>query len=278
MINKKNYLFLLLLSIIFLFSCKDKKVTTGENKIKFSQIVVDTIAHLENDSTKPSCSLKMTLKYPVEAESSTQLDSLQRIFIETSLGLQYINKSFKDAANAYAKSYVEDYLKLSKEFDSDDYMNSFSFNYEESVLSKIYFNEDGFLNYSLDVFSYTGGAHGMGGTFCYVIYLKNTNLITLEEIFPYSSLSSIGEMIVAQLIKDRELKTTGQLTEDGFFSVEEIMPTDNFYFNKEGMTWIYNPYQIAVFSLGEIRVSLKWENLKDLINEESPLKAFVDNI
>ena len=55
------------------------------------------------------------------------------------------------------------------------------------------------------------------------------------------------------------------------------MPTDNFYFDKEGITWIYNPYQIAVFSLGEIKVTLKWEMLKNLILDNSPVKEFVES-
>ena len=182
MINKKNVFLLFLLCSILISSCSEKKVSHEANNIEFNQLKIDTIAYIDGDTTRPSCKLKMKLEYPVKASDKAMLDTLQKIFIETSLGNQYLNNNFEAAANAYAKSYIDDYLKLSKEFDSDDYMNSFSFNYEESLQSQIYFNEDGFLNYSLDVFSYTGGAHGMGGTSCYAIYLKETKLLSIDEI------------------------------------------------------------------------------------------------
>ena len=105
--------------------------------------------------------------------------------------------------------------------------------------------------------------------------MNNYKYISIYDIFNDEYFSNISELIVAQILRDRDLKSSSQLAEEGFFSVEEIMPTDNFYFNTKGITWIYNPYQIAVYPLGEIKVTLSWKAIHEYLSETSPIYEFV---
>jgi hypothetical protein len=67
--------------------------------------------------------------------------------------------------------------------------------------------------------------------------------------------------------------TVDSLSELGFFSPREIDLTENFYIDARGVTWQYNPYDIAPYSLGVITVTLTWDQLYPYLLEESPLIA-----
>ena len=51
--------------------------------------------------------------------------------------------------------------------------------------------------------------------------------------------------------------------DDFFFSAP--YPNGNFSVGKEGITWYFNPYDIAPYALGVIDVTLSWDQLKPLL-------------
>lgn len=272
----------LLLSIsvlISLFSCSEKSNNQSvDNNIQFGSVKLDSIARLISDSENPVCNIKLNLEYPIEANKKALLDTLNYVFVETVFGNQYTKLSFIDASKQYVSAYIADYQQLNKEFDKDELINSASFNYEEILEDTVYYNSNGFLCYGVKRYSYTGGAHGMSGTSCYAMELADFRFLNCDNIFEDIYIQNISDLIVAQIVKDRSLKTPSQLSEDGFFSVEEIAPTDNFYFNEQGITWIYNPYEIAVYAIGQIKVTLSWSSIKDYISESSPVYDFVKKL
>ena len=47
----------------------------------------------------------------------------------------------------------------------------------------------------------------------------------------------------------------------------EIKPNGNFTVSEQGVTYIYNQYEIAPYSMGAIHVSVPWDEIRDLIRE-----------
>ena len=80
------------------------------------------------------------------------------------------------------------------------------------------------------------------------------------------------------LAVQNECETIEQLAEKNiFFSAMEIEPNDNFLLDNKGLTWIYDPYEIAPYAYGAVSVSLPWSKLVDMIDDESSVKAFAQS-
>ena len=47
--------------------------------------------------------------------------------------------------------------------------------------------------------------------------------------------------------------------------LKEIEPNGNFSISDKGVTYIYNHYEIAPYSMGIIRITIPWEDLNDII-------------
>ncbi|NLZ19084.1 MAG: DUF3298 domain-containing protein [Bacteroidales bacterium] len=105
---------------------------------------------------------------------------------------------------------------------------------------------------------YTGGAHGIYGLGCDVFDLGTGEKILEEDLFIddyYSPLCDIlAEAADASVPEeDREM----------LFGTPE--PNGNFAVSEEGITWVYNPYEIAAYASGIIEVPVSWEALKPLL-------------
>lgn len=54
---------------------------------------------------------------------------------------------------------------------------------------------------------------------------------------------------------DLKLTNINELSKKDY-SPENIVATDNFYAEKNGITWLYNPYDIAPYYLGQTRITI----------------------
>ena len=50
-----------------------------------------------------------------------------------------------------------------------------------------------------------------------------------------------------------------------YLLVSEILPSDNFKVTEDGITFIYNPYEIAAYAAGTIRITIPWDELQDIL-------------
>ncbi|MDO5570841.1 MAG: DUF3298 domain-containing protein [Bacteroidales bacterium] len=275
----KSTIFILSLGLLMACTGKEK---IKENQIKFETVKLDTMVNLFNDSTKPKCDFSLEMVYPSAGESQEKLTKLQELFVADYFGDKYIGQIPTIAANSYMKDYVENYLLLEedyKKFKSEDNDNMVGawMNYVEKSSSSIYFNAGNIISYTINFYTYTGGAHGMQANTNFVIDAKNNTPITLVDIFSESNFEEVAKIIISTIAADRGYTDPKQLNEEGFFSLEEVSPTDNFLVNEKGMKWTYNPYEIAVYAAGTIEVFVEWDKLIPYIIEESPVLPIINS-
>jgi hypothetical protein len=150
-----------------------------------------------------------------------------------------------------------------------------AYSYEHTTDLIIHFNKANLLSYSVQRFDYTGGAHGMTTDSCFTILLNKGRFLTQEDLFDDSSLDKISELIIKQIAKDNKVDDPIKLEEEGFFSVKEISPNSNLYATNEGITWIYNPYDIAAYAIGSVEVTIPYSELKPYLKAQHPLTALI---
>ena len=123
-------------------------------------------------------------------------------------------------------------------------------------------NPDSIITYAATSYVYTGGAHGYH-SIRYLNFSRSTgHLFTLDQVLDLSRQKDIIQLIVQDLMQQFECNSIQQLEDQGFIGIREMSLTDNFYIGKHGITFVFNPYDIACYALGKQSVTLTYNQLK----------------
>lgn len=264
------------------FSCTTKP---SDYTILLDSIVVDSVCPLFHNYEKPACHFSLNMEVPYVEGNTSLSQSLERFLTQIprqGAFAEDTDGSLQGMADNYLRSYIMQYLQEGKvAIDSygDDMQAAATWmSYEEQAEGKVVFTEGQFLSYQFKVYSYMGGAHGNTSTTNRVYDLAGQSQITLSNLFTPETLEVVTSELRNALAQQNDCQSVDELAQKNiFFSVFEIEPNDNFLIDQRGMTWIYDPYEIAPYAYGTVAVSLPWNRLWDLIDEESPVKAFAQS-
>ncbi len=112
-----------------------------------------------------------------------------------------------------------------------------------------------------------GTPHPLMDVVSYAFYVPEGKLLTLSDIFADES---GARDIVKQYIQDivTSEKYQEYLLDDYESYVSDILTEDDFYLNEQGLVVICNPYLLTQYEAGVIEISVPYEALKEVINEE----------
>jgi len=222
---------------------------------------------------------------PVDNTSAETLHAVERFISSITKDGSFemdANGSVESMVRVYVKSYIMQYLSEGHdaigqhETEAEEHEAASTWmNYEEKVWGRILFNEDCFLSYQVFIESFSGGAHSNKSYDNGVFNLATLEQIALTDLFSEVSMNEVNEMAHHKLMVQYGCNTNEELSEKGLFlSPNEIELNDNFYINKQGITWTYNPYEIAPYSVGEVQICLTWDEVRPLLISDSPLIDF----
>lgn len=279
-INLYRSLIVILLVGCIGVGCKQKTGAGAENKIQFDSILVDKQYHLMNNPEYPNCDLQIRFTFPVKYSDKTVLAAIQKQFVSSFLGEMYEELAPKEAIEKYTELYLEDYKQFETDFKKElespnDLPIESWFSYNESSANEITYNSNDILCYSIQIESYTGGAHGAHSSMNYVLDLTTGRVITEEDIFVDDFQDAIAQMLVDDIANQNEVKNPKELEAIGFFSVDEIFPNGNFLVDEEGITYYFNEYEIAAYVVGITSVTLPYKQIKHLLRTNSPISKLI---
>lgn len=256
--------------------------TSGQSNgdvVSFDVIKVDTVCPLFKNIDKPACHLTMEMEVPVSETSEVVSKNLQKSIIALSMNEDLQSKSNSDMhkmTQVFVHDYLINYLSEGKsaleDYDEDLRSAEEWMSYEERVFGKAIYNSNGLISYQVNVYSYTGGAHGnsslrnmvFDGVQCYQLHLG--------DVLIDSATDDVAAMMTKNLSEQFEGKSIEELCSDGtLFQQFSMSPTENFYVDDKGMTWTFDPYEIAPYATGIITISLTWEQLYPYVVSDSPV-------
>lgn len=270
--NLKLFAFLSLFGAT-LFSCQPK--STLSSQLQADSIKVKTTYFVDNDSTKPYAEVKIKLDF---FKSKTLNDSivsyLNDVIIKASLGKKFVGQSFNSAAEGFIKDYINTYKKDAEsgykfflEKEEDVNIPSWCYVKEIDGVSQSLLNDlSVYRTYS---YEYTGGAHGMHETHFFNVDLKNKTTLHLKDLFVEGYQEHLKEHIANQLMKDKNAKSIAELQEMGYASNDGIPLVENFYLDETGITFFYNVYDVAAYSMGTTEVRLAYTSLTDVLKKNT---------
>lgn len=163
------------------------------------------------------------------------------------------------------KSFFKEYLEVNKDQD-EDYLYAANWINQSNV--NIIFNDKYFATLSFSNYQFMGGAHGMFGETYLVIDTKKGKELKLNDIFDKQSLVILEKRMIKKAYAYTGFENPVSLQDAGYL-VDKIEVTDNFSLSAKGITFVYQPYEIAPYAAGMPAFLFTWEELKDLIKADS---------
>lgn len=162
----------------------------------------------------------------------------------------------------FAEAFINEYQQTPNPFNS--------WELERSL--KIAFVTQDALTLLFEEYGYTGGAHPFSGSRYSMLSLADASQIILPDLLNpgyETALNVAAEKIFRQA---RNLKEEETLEEQGFsFPNNVFSVNDNFGILKEGLDFIFNPYEIAPYALGPTQFLVPYEDIQELIRPDGPL-------
>ena len=200
----------------------------------------------------------VSIEYPVKGAKAEVLAKIEDGILNTVFDMEEIPGSVEETALRYEDNlkdeYFNEYEGLEGGFGAktwEDHVNGyFSGRYKQ------------YLSYMVELYSDRGGAHGIS-TMTPVVFDKNTGDIVPEEAF---FADGYREPVAALL--QAHLPEALEGDEEALAAVSDpglVVPNGLYEVTKDGVTWYYQPYVIAPFSVGVISISIPWNELKPYV-------------
>ena len=197
----------------------------------------------------------VSIEYPVRGAREEVLTKIGEGILNAAFDMEERPGTVEETATRYEDNLKDEYFNEYEGLEGkagvrtwEDHVNGyFSGRYKQ------------FLSYMVEIYSDRGGVHGIN-TMTPVVFDKKTGDVVPEEVF----FADGYREPVAALIQ-AHLPEALEGDEEALAAVSDpdlVGPNGVYEVTKEGVTWYYQPYVIAPFSLGVISITVPWNELK----------------
>lgn len=261
-------------TLLILSSCQRKETT-----VVTERFALDDMIYLTDEATD-SLTVAIELEYPTQIYPDSICTSIQHDLKTHLFGEAYAAMEPQHAVEAYNAMLKTEYrnnnlpllndwlaalaedAELRQEAE-DGYAPIFC---EEQFLAGTVMGIVGnILSYGIERYIYLGGPHGNNYRRFINYDLTTGAKLTEKEIFEENVEEQLTELLLKNMVKQNDEIDLIKDLELAGYNIDEIHPNDNFYLAEEGITYVFNPYDIAPYSLGETEILIPWEELKPLL-------------
>jgi len=275
----KKLSIVLLVSILtttLFFSCTQNTIKTEEKDYvkKF---------FLSKDTTKGALSVDIEVEIPVSFANKEVLKSIRSTIITNLFGQEYTSQVNDSLVLLFTKNLYADYRENNEPLLTVmDKANRYSFNNEHVVSGFSLLSDKKIYVYGIERYIYMGGAHGLETRNYFNFDLKTGNLITEKDLFKSNYQAELSEIIKKRIVEEskemNETKETEPILslEDTDFWSDSIKPNGNFYITDESINFVFNPYEIAPYYMGQTEVSIPFNRLKNILKPTNIIAYLVE--
>ena len=225
-------------------------------QLKTTTYADDQAIPLEEGQTD-SLIMSVSLEYPVKGASEEVIDKISHSILTTAFDLEEEPGTVIETARRY-----EDNLK-------DGYFNEYEDvkeigvrSWEDRVNGYFSGKYGQFVSYMVEYYGFRGGAHGIATMTPVVFNSKTGDLVSEEDFFIEGYRNPVAGLIRNHLLDALEGDEEALAT---IFEPDLVGPNGNYEVTKDGVTWYYQPYDIAPYDLGVISVTVPWKELKPYV-------------
>ena len=201
--------------------------------------------------------MSVSLEYPVKGASAEAVEKMSQSILAAAFDLEEEPGTVEETARRY-----EDNLK-------DGYFNEYENvkevgirSWEDRVNGYFSGKYGPFVSYMVEYYGFRGGAHGIATMTPVVFNSKTGDLVSEEDFFIEGYRNPVAGLIRNHLLDALEGDEEALAT---IFEPDLVGPNGNYEVTKDGVTWYYQPYDIAPYDLGVISVTVPWKELKPYV-------------
>jgi len=275
----KKLSIVLLVSILtttLFFSCTQNTIKTEEKDYVKKYF-------LSKDTTKGALSVDIEVEIPVSFANKEVLKSIRSTIITNLFGQEYISQINDSLVLLFTKNLYADYRENNEPLLTVmDSANRYSFNNEHVVSGFSLLSDKKIYVYGIERYIYMGGAHGLETRNYFNFDLKTGNIITEKDLFNSNYQAELSEIIKKRIVEEsKEMKETKETEpilslEDTDFWADSIKPNGNFYITDESINFVFNPYEIAPYYMGQTEVSIPFNRLKNILKPNNIIAYLVE--
>lgn len=279
MMKNKVFAFVLLLSATALWSsCGSHGKGGGGDK---EPVVTVKTEHLQDNSSFVTAngnrcviSAEASIDYPVAVAAGSAVDSLQRLFARYVLE-SGDSLSLKEAMRQVVANSMHQYDFVAEPVSEDERMEaeeSDGMNVTKYVtttrVTPIY-NRNGVVTFErIDVVTKNDKLSSETHRY-YSFDMESMSLIDVNRLFRDDAIADVCMLLRQQLLAQNNVTGNEQLNDLGYFNVENIAVSRNFFFGDDGVTWSYLPNELAVEAVGEPQITIPYGDLKPFLCDGS---------
>jgi hypothetical protein len=239
---------------IYITACTGKRPGAEPDRLSFS---ADSFKLGIAGCTGDSCA-NASFYYPVFTGKGAK--GINQ-FVEQLLSAPYMDTTETDY-KAVAKSFIEDFEK-----EKVNDANGWGWELDRTVTVDTILPE--FITLHLTEYMYAGGAHPNSYDSYAHLHLKTNNRLSLTDFLVNGDTTKVWEIAGKQFRKNFKLSEKENLEEAGFFFTDGIFSlSSNIFFNKNGIVFHYNNYEIRSYAEGPYDLEIPYAALDGLLKKE----------
>ena len=273
--TKSLTLFILLSITAILFSCgKNSKANKGDGQpavmVKSKQLN-DNSSFTMSNGERCTITADAVIDYPVSAGEGMSVDSLQRLFaayvLESGDSLSLQEAMRQVVANSmHQYDFMQEPVNKDEADESEDLT---TLKYATSTRITPIYNKNGVVTFErVDVVKKNDKVTSITHRY-YNFDVETQTFIDVNRLFRDDAVADVCQLLKQQLLAQNNVAGNEQLNDLGYFNVENIMVTRNFYFDDKGVTWSYLPNELAVEAVGEPKITIPYGDLESSLCENS---------
>ena len=226
----------------------------GLKTVTYSDEQATPLAEGQADSLIQSVSIE----YPVKGAKEEVLAKIEDGILNTAFDMEELPGSVEETALRYEDNLKDLYFNEYEGLEGEGGVRT----WEDRVNGYFSGRYKHFLSYMVEFYGFRGGAHG-SNTMTPLVFDKGTGDIVPEEVF---FADGYREPVSALLKAHLPEALDGD--EDALadvFGADTLAPNGLYEVTKDGVTWYFQPYDIAPYYLGVISISVPWSELKPYV-------------
>jgi len=211
-------------------------------------------AHYEDDLALPreeesadTLLLSIDLEYVTKGPSGEAVEQMNSVILTQAFDLEDGPGTVEETAVRYRENLIDEYLTESR------------FTWEDRISGLFTEKYKGWRNYLLTYYSFRGGAHGIQ-TLSQIVFDAKTGAVLGEGDFFSEGYQEPVAQLLRKVVQETMTAEAPELLE--LVQMDAIGPNGNFSVGKDGMEWVFQPYEAGPYALGIISATLDWESLK----------------
>ena len=119
--------------------------------------------------------------------------------------------------------------------------------------------------FATEFYQFTGGAHGISTTNYYVFDMRQKKQLSLVDVLLPQQKTKLEALVKAQFI---QYLKTHEINPNAHFNTWPFSLTDNYSFTGQGLTFLYQPYEIGFYALGAPQLTVPYSELNGIVKQQ----------